>query len=57
MYTYKYLDNPTYIYLGGGMVADKIYGEISHAFSDHTYIKNMIDTIENIFEPTLNNYG
>ena len=39
------------------MVTVEINGEVTHAFLDHTYIKNFSEKIDNVFDTTLNKYG
>ena len=46
-----------YSYLGGNVVTDKIHGEATYAFENHTCIKHISENIENIFETTINNFG
>ena len=43
-------------YLVGDMVTQEINGETTHAFLSLTYIKNMNEQIENIFDTTIKNY-
>ena len=42
--------------LGGDMGNNKIDGEAMNVFSYCTYIKNMIEKINNLFKTILNNY-
>ena len=39
------------------MLTEEINGEVTHAFSYRTYIKNVSENIEKLFETTLKNYG
>ena len=45
------------LYLGEDVGNAEINGEVKHAFSACTYIKNVSEKIENIFETKLNNCG
>ena len=45
------------LYTEGVLVTNKLYGEATHVFSDHTYIKNVGENIYIIFNTTLNIYG
>ena len=46
-----------YFYLCGDLVTTEINGEVTHTFSARTYIKNVNENIDNLFDTTLNNYG
>ena len=37
------------------MVTVEMNGEVTHAFSSHTWIKNLNENVENLFDTTLNN--
>ena len=45
------------LYMEGVLGTAKLYGEATHVFSDHTYIKNVGENIYIIFNTTLNIYG
>ena len=56
LYPLKGVGKPEF-YLGGDVNMTKMANGISHAFSARTYIKNVCDKIEKMFETTLKNYG
>ena len=43
--------------MGSDVGTVEISGKATHDFSDCTYIKNVRENIENIFDTMLNNYG
>ena len=45
------------LYTEGVLGTAKLYGEATHVFLDHTYIKNVGENIYIIFNNTLNIYG
>ena len=56
LYPLKGVGKPEF-YLGGDVNMTKTARGISHTFSARTYIKNVCDKIEKMFETTLKNYG
>ena len=43
--------------MGVDVVISEIYVNTIHTFSEGTYIKNISDKIDKLFENTLKNYG
>ena len=56
LYPLKGVGKPEF-YLGGDVNMTKMAKGSAHAFSARTYIKNVCDKIEKMFETTLKNYG